>query len=150
MNFNQLINLLSEQEDQRMHFALPGNSFIPDHFHITEVGLVQKKFIDCGGTVRSVSSCLLQAWVSDDFDHRLKAEKLLNVLQQAESHLEIIGDLPIEIEYEDSVISQYEIIRFEQTSYGLLFYLATKHTACLAPEKCLPQKSCCGSKKGCC
>ncbi|MEI7863404.1 MAG: DUF6428 family protein, partial [Planctomycetota bacterium] len=37
---------------------LPDKSFVPAHFHITEVGRVQKDFIDCGGTVRSATTCL--------------------------------------------------------------------------------------------
>jgi hypothetical protein len=42
----------------------------------------------------------------------------------------------MEVEYEDAVISQYPIGGMEVTPAGLLFYLGTKHTACLAPEKC--------------
>jgi hypothetical protein len=32
---------------------------VPTHYHITEVGKVQKDFIDCGGTVRSSTACVL-------------------------------------------------------------------------------------------
>ena len=42
----------------------------------------------------------------------------------------------MEVEYEQGVISQYPIGGMEVTPSGLLFYLGTKHTACLAPEKC--------------
>jgi hypothetical protein len=44
--------------------------------------------------------------------------------------------LPVEVEYEDGAISQYPIAAVEVTPSGLLFHLGTKHTACLAPEKC--------------
>lgn len=149
MNFKQLVNLLSDHKDQRMHFIFPDDSFIPDHYHITEVGKVRKDFIDCGGTTRKVCSCVLQVWVADDIDHRLKTNKLLEILNKANSLLELSEEI-IEIEYEDKVISQYKLVGFEDTPSGLLFYLGKKHTDCLAPEKCLPKKGCCGGKKGCC
>ena len=44
--------------------------------------------------------------------------------------------LPVEVEYEEGTISQYPVAGVEVTPAGLLFYLRTKHTACLAPEKC--------------
>jgi len=33
-------------------FKLPDGQLIPVHFHVTEVGLINKHFIDCGGTER--------------------------------------------------------------------------------------------------
>lgn len=149
MNFKQLIELLSEHKNERMHFIFSDNSFIPDHYHITEVGKVQKDFIDCGGTLRSICSCVLQAWVADDFEHRLKTDKLLEILNKAVTVLDLKQEV-VEIEYEDGFVSQYKIAGFEDTPSGLLFYLEQKHTACLAPDKCLPKKGCCGGKKGCC
>lgn len=44
----------------------PDAAFVPAHFHITEIGRIQKDFIDCGGTVRSAVTCLLQVWVAHD------------------------------------------------------------------------------------
>jgi hypothetical protein len=41
----QLTNL------ENVTFMLPNGSFVPEHFHVTEVGLVTKNFIDCGGKV---------------------------------------------------------------------------------------------------
>ena len=117
MNFKQLVSLLSDHKDKGVRFAFSDKSYIPNHFHITEVGRVQKDFVDCGGTIHKSSSCVLQTWVADDVEHRLKANKFLEILKKANS----------------------------------LFHLIKKHTACLAPDKCLPEKGCCGSdKKGCC
>ena len=45
-------------------------------------------------------------------------------------------EVPVEVEYEEGVISQYPLGGVEATPSGLLFSLGTKHTACLAPEKC--------------
>ena len=135
MNVTELQSLLAAHPGERMHFMLPDKSFVPAHFHITEVGRVQKDFIDCGGTVRSASTCLLQVWVANDVDHRLETTKLAKILEIAQPLLGS-AQLPVEIEYEGEAISQYPLGGTESTPSGLLFYLGSKHTACLAPEKC--------------
>jgi len=135
MNVNEFHNLLAAHPGEKMHFMLPDKSFVPAHFHITEVGRVQKDFIDCGGTVRSATTCLLQVWVAHDVDHRLETTKLAKIIEIAQP---LLGSdqLPVEIEYEGEAISQYPLGGAESTPSGLLFYLGSKHTACLAPEKC--------------
>jgi hypothetical protein len=135
MTVKEFRSILAAHADSKMHWMLPDRSFVPVHYHITEVGRVQKDFIDCGGTVRSVASCLLQVWVADDTDHRLETTKLAAIMQIAEPVLKG-DDLPVEVEYEEEAISQYPIAGVEVTPAGLLFSLGTKHTACLAPEKC--------------
>jgi hypothetical protein len=153
MNFKQLVGLLSDHKDKGIRFAFSDKSYIPNHFHITEVGRVQKDFVDCGGVAHKSSSCVLQTWVADDVEHRLKADKLLEILNKANSLLDLNNE-SVEIEYEGSVISQYKIAgfedRFQDNPSEILFHLIKKHTACLAPDKCLPKKGCCGDKKGCC
>lgn len=129
--FNEIIN---KHPEASMYWMLPDDSFVPEHYHITEVGKVQKDFIDCGGTIRSIKQCVLQIWVAKDFDHRLKTDKLAKIMQAANTIVN--DDLPVEIEYETTSISQYPIAGYENTPKGLLFYLGSKHTACLAPEKC--------------
>ena len=135
MNVNEVQKLLAAHPGERMHFMLPDKSFVPAHFHITEVGRVQKDFIDCGGTVRSATTCLLQVWVAHDVDHRLETTKLAKIMEIAQP---LLGSdqLPVEIEYEGDAISQYPLGGAESTPSGLLLYLGSKHTACLAPEKC--------------
>ena len=118
-----------------MHWMLPDKSFVPVHYHITEVGRVQKDFVDCGGTVRSTKACVLQVWVANDVDHRLETTKLASIMDIAAPLLQS-DELPVEVEYEEGVISQYPIGGMEVTPSRLLFYLGFKHTACLAPEKC--------------
>jgi hypothetical protein len=126
---------LREHPGEKMHWMLPDRSFIPAHYHITEVGRVQKDFVDCGGTVRSTVSCVLQVWVARDVEHRLETTKLAGIMDVAAPLLQS-EDLPVEVEYEQGVISQYPVGGVEATPSGLLFYLGTKHTACLAPDKC--------------
>ena len=134
--------ILSAHPGTKMHWMLPDKSFVPDHYHITEVGRLQKDFIDCGGTIRSLSSCLLQIWVADDKHHRLQTTTLAKIMEVAGTVLKS-DDLPVEVEYEEGTISQYPVSGVEVTPAGLLFYLGTKHTACLAPEKCGVDGGCC-------
>lgn len=135
MNVAQLYQLLSKREAAEVKFRLPGGALIPEHFHVTEVGRVDKRFIDCGGTKRQASSCLLQTWTADDFDHRLHAGKLASILKLAEPLLETF-DLSVEVEHGAEVASQYVIADFEFTSSGFTFLLAGKQTDCLAKDKC--------------
>jgi hypothetical protein len=123
-----------------LHMMLPDGSCVPANFHVTEMGIVSKRFVDCGGTQRKSESCVLQVWVADDFDHRLKSDKLDSIVQTSRSLLGLMdktyGSLPVEIEFENEVISQYPLGDVEVTPNGLLFVLGKKHTACLAPDKC--------------
>jgi hypothetical protein len=135
MTVKEFCAALAANPNAKMHWMLPDNSFVPAHYHITEVGRVQKDFIDCGGTVRSSTACVLQVWVANDVDHRLESSKLASIMDVAAPLLQS-DELPVEVEYEEGVISQYPIGGMEVTPSGLLFYLGTKHTACLAPEKC--------------
>jgi thioredoxin type arsenate reductase len=135
MNVKEFIAILAANPAAKMHFMLPDQSFVPAHYHITEVGRVQKDFIDCGGTVRSLASCLLQIWVANDLDHRLETTKLAKIMEVARPLLKS-DDLPVEVEYEDAVVAQYPLGGAEVTPSGILFHLGSKHTACLAPEKC--------------
>ena len=135
MTVAEFHRLLLAHPEEKMHWMLPDKSFIPTHYHITEVGRLQKDFIDCGGPVRSLTSCLLQIWVANDTEHRLETTKLATIMQIAKPLLKS-DDLPVEVEYEEDVVSQYPVASAEITPAGILFYLGTKHTACLAPEKC--------------
>ena len=135
MTVQEFRDALERHPGEKMHWMLPDRSFVPAHYHITEVGRVQKDFVDCGGTVRSTKSCVLQVWVANDVDHRLETTKLAAILRVAGPLLQS-DDLPVEVEYEEGMISQYPIGGMEVTPAGLLFHLGTKHTACLAPEKC--------------
>lgn len=149
MNISEFQNILRENPDSLIQFVLPNMTTIPENYHVTEVGRVEKEFIDCGGTRRSNVTCLLQTWVADDKDHRLNSSKLDRILQLAEPVLRST-ELPVEIEYEGVFISQFPVIRFEKTQSGLLFHLGTKHTDCLAREKCKVDLSVVAEKDTCC
>lgn len=135
MKSSDLTSLLSGNPNSDLHVVLPDGTLVPDHFHITEVGRVNKVFIDCGGTRRELATCVLQVWVANDVDHRLKPGKLAKVMEMAKA---VLGDddLPVEIEYQDKVISQYPLAHIVCRQNSLLLVLGTKHTDCLAKDKC--------------
>jgi hypothetical protein len=119
---------------EAVNFLLPEGDYVPPHFHVTEVGLVTKHFIDCGGQERLEKTVNFQLWDANDLEHRLKPQKLLNIIALSERKLGI-GDLEIEVEYQAGTIGKYGL------DYdGKDFLLLAKHTACLAKENCgLPE-----------
>ena len=137
-------------------FRLPTGEYLPAHFHVTEVGLVRKHFIDCGGVERQEAVANFQLWEAGDYDHRLAPEKFLHILRLSEK---ILGsdDLDIEVEYQQATIGKFGL-----TFDGTDFVLTPKQTACLAQETCgipaaqsfaLPQlqsNNSCSSGGGCC
>ncbi len=111
-------------------FVTPEGNTIPQHFHVTEVGLSTKHFIDCGGTVREEKLITFQLWVDNDLTHRLVPEKLLNIIAISEKFFS--GDnLEIEAEYQTETIGRYGV-GFNNGN----FVLENKKTACLALDAC--------------
>lgn len=140
-----------------VNFKLPDGTYLPSHFHVTEVGLINKHFIDCGGTERKEAIANFQLWEAGDYDHRLAPKKFLHILEI--SH-KILGseELNIEVEYQQSTIGKFGL-EFN----GQDFLLVAKQTACLAQNACgipdkrkLPlnelvtQEACCTPDGGCC
>ncbi len=111
-------------------FRLPDGTALPAHFHVTEVGLVTKHFIDCGGTERRETMANFQLWEAGDYDHRLAPQKFLHILQLS---ARILGpqDLDIEVEYQQATIGKFGLA-FD----GRDFLLTPKQTACLAQDAC--------------
>ena len=150
MTLKQFKALLEANREKQFRLQLPNRNQVPLSFHITEVGQVNKTFIDCGGKVHSVQSCQLQAWVGEDVDHRIEAGKMADILKLAAAIVPN-DDIDLEIEYEDEVISQYPIEGHHVTDDAVVLNLTTKHTDCLAKELCLvpSAESGCGPS-GCC
>lgn len=128
MKLSEIKNHLANAE--RVNFQFENGIVVPAHFHVTEVGIITRDFIDCGGTVRKEKLANFQLWDANDVEHRLKAEKLLHIISLSE---QILGmeDLEIEVEYQSETIGKYEL------GYnGQDFLLLAKTTACLAPDQC--------------
>ncbi|MFN3918127.1 MAG: DUF6428 family protein [Flavobacteriales bacterium] len=111
-------------------FQLPSGEFVSSHFHVTEVGMITKNFIDCGGTTREEKVVSFQLWEANDYEHRLAPGKLLNIIEMSERVLGL-GDFDIEVEYQGSTIGKYGL-----SFNGQYFLLTTKLTDCLAKDKC--------------
>lgn len=153
MNLSELKSLLASHPERHFRICLPDDSSVPLSFHVTEVGHVHKTFLDCGGTPRENRACQLQIWVGEDYDHRIETGKMAAILEKGGALLPD-DSVPVEIEYEDRVISQYTITSHELTDEAVILRLAHKHTECLAPELCglpsinrLPAP---GAKSPCC
>ncbi len=155
MKLSEIKNILPNLET--VAFQLPNGTFVPEHFHVTEVGLITKHFIDCGGTVRKETVVNFQLWNANDFDHRLKPTKLLNIIELSEKVLGIT-DFEIEVEYQDTTIGKYNL-----AFNGKNFELVNKQTACLAQEQCgipaekqkvrlsdMTDEPCCAPDGNCC
>lgn len=113
-----------------VEFQLENGTFVPEHFHVTEVGQITKNFIDCGGVIRSEKVVNFQLWNADDYEHRLKPGKLLKIIQLSEEKLGI-EDAEIEVEYQSDTIGKYDL-----AFNGKTFVLVNKTTACLAQDAC--------------
>lgn len=145
---------------QEVRFQLPNGDYVPKHFHVTEVGVITKNFIDCGGTVRKEEVANFQLWYNTDTDHQLFPDKLIKIIELSEK---VIGikDLEIEVEYQSDTIGKYGL-EFD----GNVFQLTAKQTDCLAKDNCgVPQEkprirwsnqkqeenqNCCTPDSGCC
>lgn len=148
MDLRDLRCVLSANESASLHIMLPSGEFVPSHFHVTEVGRVDKIYVDCGGTYRKHNSCALQVWTAHDTEHRLSAGKLLKILNLAEPLLGQGAALAVEMEYGVDVAATYHLSEVEVTPGGLLLMLKGKQTDCLAPDKCGVSQCKVGS--GCC
>jgi hypothetical protein len=113
-----------------VNFKLATGGFVPEHFHVTEVGLVTRHFIDCGGIERIEKIVNFQLWNANDLDHRLKPAKLANIIRLSEEKLGI-GDLEVEVEYQSDTIGKYTL-----ATEGPDFVLVPTQTACLAQDQC--------------
>lgn len=144
---------------EAVNFRLPSGAYVPENFHVTEIGIVTRHFIDCGGTERLEKVVNFQLFNANDYEHRLKLQKLIKIIALSEDKLSV-GDLEIEVEYQSETISKYGL-HFN----GKDFQLVPKHTACLASDACgipsVKQKvqlnqlqtaneSCCSPGGGCC
>lgn len=115
----------------RVDFQFEDGTFVAEHFHITEVGQVIKKYIDCGGVVREEVKVSFQLWNANDFEHRLKPGKLINIIRLSETKLGI-QDAEIEVEVQGTAtIGKYHL-GFNGTNFVLLNTV----TACLAEDAC--------------
>ena len=128
MKLSQFKQHLKELES--VQFQLANGNFIPAHFHVTELGLITRQFIDCGGKIRNAAVINFQIWVANDVEHRLTADKLQGIIRKSEK-LFALEDHEIEVEYQTETIGKYTL-GFENG----VFLLQNTYTACLAEDHC--------------
>ena len=153
---HDLIAALNAHPDASLHIVLPDDDIVPAHFHVTEIGRVQKDFIDCGGTARSTTHCQLQLLVASDVDHRLTAGRLAKIFDFSAPVLRG-DDLPMVVEHEDCRTIAFPLRSFTATDDQITFQLDLPHPACLAGDACglSPEEagvagSSCAPGSGCC
>jgi hypothetical protein len=149
MKLSQLKTILSQLN--KVEFRFENGMPIPKHFHVTEIGSTIKTFMDCGGTCREEKLITFQFWYANDFDHRLSASKLIEIIKLSEEKLGL-EDLEIEVEYQQETVGRYGLDYTEGK-----FVLTPTLTDCLAKDKCgVPEPvttvttSCCDPQSGCC
>lgn len=128
MKLSEIKEILPKLEN--VQFRLENGTFVPEHFHVTEVGVITKHFIDCGGVIRNENVVNFQLWNANDLEHRLKPVKLLNIIKLSERKLGI-EDAEVEVEYQTETIGKYDL-EFNEDH----FVLKNKQTACLATDAC--------------
>ncbi len=151
MKISEIKNSLTQLK--QVTFVLPNGGHVPPHFHITELGIISKDYIDCGGTIRQEKIANFQLWSANDFDHRIEPKKIIDIIDLAQNSIGL-EDLEVEVEYQSDTIGKYGL-SFNGTHFQLI---ATK-TDCLAKDKCgIPEEeetipvasSCCEPSSGCC
>lgn len=130
-----------------LRFRLPTGGLTPIHLHLTEVARVEKRFIDCGGTIRTQASARLQLWAADDTDHRVGCAKALQVLDRG---VVLLGstDLPLEVEHDFPLLTVFPVLGSVVEGGERVFLLGALKADCLAPEVCVPNA--CKPGSGCC
>jgi hypothetical protein len=128
MNLNEIKEILPTLTN--VNFELQNGTMVPEHFHVTEIGMISKHFIDCGGTSRVEEVINFQLWDANDFDHRLKPSKLSRIIELSEEKLQL-KNLEIEVEYQGTTIEKYGL-----DFNGTHFILLSKQTNCLAKDNC--------------
>lgn len=124
--------LKSMSEQDSISIQLGNGEAVEPHFHITEVGMVTKNFIDCGAKIRTEKKINFQLWHADDVDHRLTPAKLMGIIAESQEVL-YLSDEEVEVEYQTSSISKYSL-EFDPRLNS--FVLLSTQTNCLALDKC--------------
>jgi hypothetical protein len=128
MKLSTLKQYLTDLNEVR--FSMADGTTVPAHVHLTEVGAIQRRFIDCGGTLRNTTTINMQLWYAQDVDHRLSPRKLLSIIEQSEHALQL-PDMEVEVEYQTNTIGRFALAFADGQ-----FILQPLFTDCLASDSC--------------
>lgn len=155
MKLSEFYLNLDRVSTETFDFVLEDGTKVPAHYHITEVGLLTRDFIDCGGVVRKEQHVNFQLYTAEDFDHRMTKTKLRGIMQKTLQAI-ALPDAEIKIEYQMEKTIGVFFLDFN----GTQFILKSTETACLAKDACgIPeaeeayakkQEQACTPGSGCC
>ena len=138
MTLRDLQERLEKYPNTFPRFVLPDGEYIPSHAHVTEVGHVVRKFIDCGGMTGKDEKIVLQTHVGDDIDHRLRSDRFSKILKFGARVLPD-ADLDVDVEYDCCVVAQYPIAAARREGEHLNLILQRGRTQCRARERREPE-----------
>ncbi len=155
MNFENVKNILANNPNKLIIFTLPNGETVPASFHITDLGVINKHLIDCGGQTRIEEQIHIQLWVGKDNDHRVTtdiANQILNKIQQIIGTIQNPKATEVLVEYQLNwhdmpVFSLFAVSEIQVSDTELNICLSTIKTTCLAAER---SNSECGVSEGCC
>jgi len=155
MNFENVKNILANNPKKSIIFTLPNEEVVPASFHITDVGVVNRHLIDCGGQTRTEEQVHLQLWTGKDYDHRVTTDTANRILNQSQSVINKIKEpktAQVLVEYQLDwhgipIFSLFAVNDMQASDTEVNILLSTIQTACLAAER---SNSECGVSEGCC
>ena len=155
MNFENVKNILATNPNKSISFTLPNGEAVPVSFHITDVGVVNKHLIDCGGQTRTEEQVHLQLWTGKDYEHRVTTDTVNHILNQSQSVLNKIKEpetAQVLVEYQLNwqgipIFSLFAVSDIQASDTEVNILLSTIQTTCLSAER---SNSECGASEGCC
>ena len=129
MDINQLQVWAADQAE--IAITLPNGTSVPAHFHLTEIGEMTRRSVDCGGVEHEERYAMAQLWVDRDTDHRLTGKKMAGIIAAADKRFQLSG-LPVVVEYQTGDTTS--LYNLEASSNGL--QLTPRSTTCLAQDLC--------------
>ena len=82
ITYKEFTQTLRENINSYMRFYLPNGTQVPAHYHITDVGSVNRYFIDCGGKTREENYIQIQLWLGKDVNHNLTVKTKLYYIKE--------------------------------------------------------------------
>jgi hypothetical protein len=135
MTLAEFREALAGANDDIVTFCFPDGSYVPRHCHLTELGVVRRTSIDCGGVTHNRIHIVFQVWYATDVDHLLTARKMLSILDRSAGLLST-AELPIEVEYGQTAAASYRMLAASRYDGEVRVMLEGRPTECLAPDKC--------------
>ena len=129
MKISEFRNII--QSLKSIVFELPEGEKVPSHFHITEIGIIRKTYIDCGGNLRVDNLINMQLWYSNDVNHKIEPAKVLKIIERSDKLLKL-QDEEIQIEYQQDTVCKFNL----EFGGGNTFKLIKTFTDCLDKESC--------------